>query len=36
MKFIPSIDFRLDASIEYGNRIEQLLGEIRKKDEHSS
>jgi ribosome-binding factor A len=36
MKFIPSIDFRLDTSIEYGNRIEQLLGEIRKKDEHSS
>jgi len=36
MKFIPSIDFRLDTSIEYGNRIEQLLSEIRKKDEHSS
>ncbi len=36
MKFIPSIDFRLDSSIEYGNRIEQLLNEIRKKDEGSS
>jgi len=36
MKFIPSIDFRLDTSIEYGNRIDQLLGEIRKKDEDSS
>jgi ribosome-binding factor A len=36
MKFIPTVDFRLDTSIEYGNRIEQLLGEIRKKDEHSS
>jgi ribosome-binding factor A len=36
MKFIPSIDFRLDTSIEYGHRIEQLLSEIRKKDEHSS
>lgn len=36
MKFIPTVDFRLDASIEYGNRIEQLLGEIKKKDEHSS
>lgn len=36
MKFIPSIDFRLDSSIEYGNKIEQLLNEIRKKDEGSS
>jgi ribosome-binding factor A len=36
MKFIPTIDFRLDASIEYGNRIDQLLSEIKKKDEHSS
>ena len=36
MKFIPSIDFRLDTSIEYGNRIEQLLHEIKEKDEHSS
>jgi ribosome-binding factor A len=36
MKFIPSIDFRLDTSIEYGNRIDQLLDDIRKKDEHSS
>lgn len=35
MKFIPSIDFRLDTSAEYGNRIEQLLQEIRKKDESS-
>jgi ribosome-binding factor A len=36
MKFIPSIDFRLDTSIEYGNRIEQLLQEIKEKDEHST
>jgi ribosome-binding factor A len=36
MKFIPTVDFRLDTSIEYGNRIEQLLDEIKKKDEHSS
>ncbi len=36
MKFIPSIDFRLDTSIEYGNRIEQLLHEIKEKDEHST
>jgi ribosome-binding factor A len=36
MKFIPSIDFRLDTSAEYGNRIEQLLSEIKEKDESSS
>lgn len=33
MKFIPTIDFRLDTSAEYGSRIEQLLNEIRKKEE---
>ena len=27
MKFIPSIEFRLDTSIEYGNKIEKLLKE---------
>ncbi|MEW6052179.1 MAG: 30S ribosome-binding factor RbfA [Nitrospirota bacterium] len=36
MKTIPSIEFRLDTSIDYGNRIEELLNEIRKKDEGSS
>ncbi len=36
MKFIPSVDFRLDSSIEYGSRIETLLNEIRKKSEGSS
>lgn len=36
MKFIPSVDFRLDTSAEYGNRIEELLSEIRKKDEGAS
>jgi ribosome-binding factor A len=36
MKFIPSIDFRLDTSAEYGSRIEQLLHEIKEKDERSS
>src|SRR4030043_2473986 len=36
MKFIPSIEFRLDSSIEYGSRIETLLNEIRKKREGSS
>lgn len=32
MNFIPTIDFRLDTSAEYGSRIEQLLNEIRKKE----
>jgi ribosome-binding factor A len=36
MKTIPSIEFRIDTSIEYGNRIEQLLSEIRGKNESSS
>jgi ribosome-binding factor A len=36
MKFIPSIEFRLDSSVEYGSRIETLLNEIRKKSEGSS
>ncbi|MBI5187566.1 MAG: 30S ribosome-binding factor RbfA [Nitrospirae bacterium] len=31
MKFIPSIEFRLDTSIEYGSRIEKLLKEIKEK-----
>lgn len=35
MKFIPSIEFRLDTSIEYGNRIEKLLKEIDGKGEGS-
>jgi ribosome-binding factor A len=36
MKFIPIVDFRLDSSIEYGNKIDKLLDEIRKKDESPS
>ncbi len=36
MKTIPSIDFRLDSSIEYGSKIDKLLDEIKKKDESSS
>ncbi len=36
MKFIPSINFRLDTSAEYGSRIEELLSEIRVKDENSA
>ncbi|MDI6890744.1 MAG: 30S ribosome-binding factor RbfA [Thermodesulfovibrionales bacterium] len=34
MKFIPSIEFRLDTSIEYGNRIDKLLREIEEKANH--
>ncbi|GAB4421564.1 MAG: 30S ribosome-binding factor RbfA [Thermodesulfovibrionales bacterium] len=31
MKSIPSIEFRVDESIEYGGRIEKLLREIKGK-----
>jgi len=31
MKFIPSLTFRIDESIEYGNKIEKLLKEIKEK-----
>ncbi len=30
MKFIPSLTFRIDESLEYGGRIERLLREIKK------
>jgi ribosome-binding factor A len=30
MKFIPSLTFRIDESLEYGVRIEKLLREIKK------
>jgi ribosome-binding factor A len=33
MKFIPVVEFKLDASIEYGYKIDRLLKEIRDKDE---
>lgn len=36
MKFIPSIEFKLDTSIEYGNRIEKLLRESQEKGDSSS
>ncbi|NWF52616.1 MAG: 30S ribosome-binding factor RbfA [Nitrospirae bacterium] len=32
MKFIPTVEFRLDTSIEYGNRIERLLREAGKSE----
>jgi len=31
VKFIPSIEFRIDTSIAHGDRIDRLLGEIREK-----
>ncbi len=33
MKFIPSIEFRQDTSIEYGFKIDKLLKDIKKSDE---
>jgi ribosome-binding factor A len=36
MKFIPSIEFRLDTSIDYGNKIEKLLKDIEEKSGSSS
>jgi len=35
MKFIPSVEFRLDTSIEYGSKIDSLLKKIRTEDESS-
>jgi len=35
MKFIPTIEFRLDTSIEYGNRIDKLLKQIGEDSEDS-
>ncbi|MFZ3122797.1 MAG: 30S ribosome-binding factor RbfA [Thermodesulfovibrionales bacterium] len=32
MKFIPSLTFRIDESLECGVRIEKLLREIKKED----
>ncbi|MGQ9569558.1 MAG: 30S ribosome-binding factor RbfA [Thermodesulfovibrionales bacterium] len=32
MKFIPTVEFRLDTSIEYGYRIERLLREAGKSE----
>lgn len=30
MKSIPELDFRLDASVDYGNRIDKLLKKLRE------
>jgi ribosome-binding factor A len=35
MKSIPSIEFRLDTSIEYGDKIEKLLKKIEEQGEGS-
>jgi ribosome-binding factor A len=36
MKFIPTIEFRIDPSVEYGGKIDKLLDDIRRKSEGSS
>lgn len=36
MKFIPSVEFKLDTSIEYGSKIDSLLKKIKEEDERSS
>ena len=36
MKTIPSISFKLDSSIEYGNKIDKLLEQIKHEDEGTS
>lgn len=33
MKFIPTIEFKIDTSAEYGNRIDKLLREIKEKNQ---
>jgi ribosome-binding factor A len=33
MKFIPVVEFKFDASIEYGYKIDKLLKEIKERDE---
>lgn len=35
MKFTPSVEFKLDTSIEYGSRIDSLLKKIKTEDESS-
>jgi ribosome-binding factor A len=32
-KFIPSIEFRIDSSIEHGDKIDRLLREIKERKE---
>jgi ribosome-binding factor A len=35
MKSIPSVEFRLDTSIEYGSKIDGLLKKIREEDDRT-
>jgi ribosome-binding factor A len=35
IKFIPTIDFRLDASLDYGSKIDSLLKKIKDNNEDS-
>jgi len=35
VKFIPAIDFRIDKSVEHGDKIDCLLKEIKDKEEDS-
>lgn len=35
VKFIPAIDFRIDKSVEHGDKIDRLLKEIKDKEEDS-
>lgn len=36
VKFIPSLDFRIDKSVEHGDKIDRLLKEIKGKEEDIS
>ncbi|MCE5313284.1 MAG: 30S ribosome-binding factor RbfA [Nitrospiraceae bacterium] len=35
VKFIPALDFRIDKSVEHGDKIDRLLKEIKDSEEHS-
>ena len=34
LRHVPELTFEFDSALEYGNRIESLLQEIKQKDEH--
>ena len=36
VKFIPSVEFKLDTSIEYGSKIDSLLKKIKRYEDESS
>lgn len=35
LKFIPLLDFRIDKSIEHGDKIDRLIKELKEKSENS-